>query len=586
MPVTRGDSRGDRELGGGKDGKNRARRNELFHLREGNASDLRSLQGQTRLGGEFEGFLAILPPRAGTRVAGVVEAAWQGLSKKWLEPMGDIRRVGWSGKFVIHRFHMVVFERVLNDHIHKRRLRRAEDPRHAHDEVRWRIGENEVFAVEFGLAIPPTGIRRIGLRVGSLFFAVEDIVCAEVNESRAAPGGRFRHELWGQRVDRLCFLPGAFAAIHIRRSRAIHQNIKLDSGELCSEFFEIRDIGLRAAPANDRVVSRPAFRERRGQATLAAEDQDFFRGHGKKIKRADSARTAGKIFQRVLYGVSTSLSMMTVLEVLNAATSYLQKQGVESPRLNAEHLLAHSLGMPRRMDLYLAFDRPLGEKDRAPLRDLVKRRSEGVPLQHLLGTVEFLGREFLCDARGLIPRPETEELVELVLKAATSAMSFLDVGTGSGAIALSLALEKPEARVTACDFSPQALALAAENCARHGLEERVGLIESDLLASVEGSFDVVVANLPYIPTAEISGLSREVLQDPLSALDGGDDGLRLIERLADQLPKHLSPGGLLALEIGHDQSDKVLSMLKDRGFQEVLAHADHQGCNRFVTARK
>ena len=112
------------------------------------------------------------------------------------------------------------------------------------------------------------------------------------------------------------------------------------------------------------------------------------------------------------------------------------------------------------------------------------------------------------------------------------------------------------------------------------------MIESDLLASVEGSFDVVVANLPYIPTAEISGLSREVLQDPISALDGGDDGLRLIERLADQLPKHLSPGGFLALEIGHDQSAKVISLLNDRGFQEVLSHADHQGRNRFVTARK
>ncbi|PAZ01668.1 MAG: protein-(glutamine-N5) methyltransferase, release factor-specific [Spartobacteria bacterium AMD-G5] len=278
--------------------------------------------------------------------------------------------------------------------------------------------------------------------------------------------------------------------------------------------------------------------------------------------------------------------MMTVLEVLNAATSYLQKQGVESPRLNAEHLLAHSLGMPRRMDLYLAFDRPLGENDRAPLRNFVKRRSEGVPLQHLLGTVEFLGREFLCDARGLIPRPETEELVELVLKTVPTAISFLDVGTGSGVIALSLALEKPEARVTACDFSPQALALAAENRTRHGLEARVGLIESDLLAAVEGSFDVVVANLPYIPTAEISGLSREVLQDPISALDGGDDGLRLIERLADQLPNHFSPGGFLALEIGHDQSEKVIALLNDRGFQEVLAHADHQGRNRFVTARK
>jgi len=278
--------------------------------------------------------------------------------------------------------------------------------------------------------------------------------------------------------------------------------------------------------------------------------------------------------------------MMTVLEVLNAATSYLQKQGVESPRLNAEHLLANELGMSKRMDLYLAFDRPLGEKERAPLRELVKRRSEGVPLQHLLGTVEFLGYEFLCDARGLIPRPETEELVELVLKSAPAAQSFLDVGTGSGVIGLTLALKKTDARVVACDLSPQALALAAENRTRHGIDSRVELIESDLLASVKGSFDAIIANLPYIPTAEIPGLAREVLHDPVSALDGGEDGLRLIERLADQLPAHLSSGGLLALEIGHDQSEKVLSLLRDRGFHQVLAHADHQGRNRFVSALK
>jgi release factor glutamine methyltransferase len=278
--------------------------------------------------------------------------------------------------------------------------------------------------------------------------------------------------------------------------------------------------------------------------------------------------------------------MMTVLEVLNAATSYLQKQGVESPRLNAEHLLAHALGMPKRMDLYLAFDRPLGEKERAPLRELVKRRSDGVPLQHLLGTVEFLGYEFLCDSRGLIPRPETEELVELVLKSAPDAKSFLDVGTGSGVIALTLALKKPEAHVVGCDLSPQALALAGENRARHGLESRVELISSDLLSSVQGTFDAIVANLPYIPAAEIPGLSREVLHDPVSALDGGNDGLRLIERLLDQLPTYLTPAGLIALEIGHDQSEKVLSMLNDRGFQEVLAHADHQERHRFVTARK
>ena len=278
--------------------------------------------------------------------------------------------------------------------------------------------------------------------------------------------------------------------------------------------------------------------------------------------------------------------MMTVLEVLNAATSYLQKQGVESPRLNAEHLLAHALGMTKRMDLYLAFDRPLGEKERAPLRELVKRRSEGVPLQHLLGTVEFLGYEFLCDSRGLIPRPETEELVELVLKSAPDAKSFLDVGTGSGVIALTLALKKPQAHVVACDLSPQALALAGENRARHGLESRVELISSDLLSSVQGTFDAIVANLPYIPAAEIPGLSREVLHDPVSALDGGNDGLRLIERLLDQLPTYLTPAGLIALEIGHDQSEKVISLLKERAFQDVLAHADHQRRNRFVTARK
>jgi len=278
--------------------------------------------------------------------------------------------------------------------------------------------------------------------------------------------------------------------------------------------------------------------------------------------------------------------MMTVLEVLNAATSYLQKQGVESPRLNAEHLLAHTLGMSKRMDLYLAFDRPLGEKERAPLRELVKRRSEGVPLQHLLGTVEFLGYEFLCDPRGLIPRPETEELVGLVLKLAPEAGSFLDVGTGSGVIALSLAMARSEANVTACDISKAALALTAENRARLGLEARVDLIESDLLSAVDGSFDVIVANLPYIPSPEIPTLSREVRHDPVSALDGGPNGLQLIERLADQLPSRLVDGGVVALEIGHDQAERVIAILAARGFQDSASHADHQGHQRFVTARK
>ena len=278
--------------------------------------------------------------------------------------------------------------------------------------------------------------------------------------------------------------------------------------------------------------------------------------------------------------------MMTTLEVLNAAASYLEKNAVESPRLNAEHLLAHVLGKKKRIDLYLEFERPLGEAERAPLRDLVKRRSEGVPLQHLLGTVEFLGREFDCDARALIPRPETEELVELVLKEAPTAQTFLDVGTGSGVIALGIALQRPEASVIACDISSEALALAEKNRARHALQHRVTLIASDLLAEIHGPFDVIVANLPYIPADDIAGLSREVRHDPLTALEGGPDGLGFIQRLAVEALPALNPGGLLALEIGHDQAGRVCALLQNLNYRNPAAHPDLQGVQRFLIERK
>ena len=276
---------------------------------------------------------------------------------------------------------------------------------------------------------------------------------------------------------------------------------------------------------------------------------------------------------------------MTTLEVLNAATSYLDKQGVESPRLNAEYLLAHVLGKKKRIDLYLEFERPLGEKERAPLRDLVKRRSEGIPLQHILGTAEFCGHTFTCDARGLIPRPETEQLVELILKSSPDAASILDVGTGSGVIAISLALARPTAKVSACDLLPAALSLAQENAARHQLGDRIAFFQSDLLAATSDTFAVIAANLPYIPTADISDLSREVQKDPLTALDGGPDGLALVERLVAEAKSRLVPGGLIALEIGHDQAERVMALLAANNYRDIAAHRDYQDIQRFVLAR-
>jgi release factor glutamine methyltransferase len=276
---------------------------------------------------------------------------------------------------------------------------------------------------------------------------------------------------------------------------------------------------------------------------------------------------------------------MTTLEVLSAATSYLDKQGVESPRLNAEYLLAHVLGKKKRIDLYLEFERPLGEKERAPLRDLVKRRSEGTPLQHLLGTAEFCGHLFTCDARGLIPRPETEQLVELILKSSPDAPSVLDVGTGSGVIAISLALALPASTVSACDLSPAALSLAQENAARHQLDARMTFFQSDLLATVSDTFAVIAANLPYIPSADIPSLSREVQKDPLTALDGGPDGLVLVERLIAAATSRLAPGGLLALEIGHGQAERVMALLAANNYRDIAAHRDYQDVQRFVSAR-
>jgi release factor glutamine methyltransferase len=276
---------------------------------------------------------------------------------------------------------------------------------------------------------------------------------------------------------------------------------------------------------------------------------------------------------------------MTVLEVLQSTTAYFKKRGIENPRLNAEHLLADALGRTR-MELYLEFERTLDETELAPLRDLVRRRGEGEPLQHLLGTVEFCGHVFLCDNRALVPRPETEQLVEIVESKIDNRKSkILDVGTGSGVIALSLAKKFPEAHIFAVDVSEEALALARENAIRLGLSGRVQFRKGDLLENLDERFDLIVANLPYIGTRDQHTLSREVLHDPGVALFAGPRGDELVGELIEQSRTRLRPGGMLALEIGLGQSEALLSALAEKNYRDICSKNDYSGVTRFLFAR-
>ncbi len=278
---------------------------------------------------------------------------------------------------------------------------------------------------------------------------------------------------------------------------------------------------------------------------------------------------------------------MTVLDVLQSTAAYFKKRGIDSPRLNAEHLLAHVLGR-KRIELYLEFERELSESELAPLRELVRRRGEGEPLQHLLGTVEFCGHTFLCDKRAIVPRPETEQLVEVLIADCGLRIAdwkILDVGTGSGVIALTLAKEFPEAKISGTDISEDALALARENAARLGLSDRVRFFKSNLLENVDGIFDLIVANLPYVAAQDRHTLSREVLHDPEVALFGGAQGDELVRELIEQAPDRLRPGGMLALEIGLGQSEALLSILAEKNYRDICSKNDYSGVTRFLFAR-
>jgi release factor glutamine methyltransferase len=277
--------------------------------------------------------------------------------------------------------------------------------------------------------------------------------------------------------------------------------------------------------------------------------------------------------------------MSTVLETIDGGTRYLEKRGIEDARRNMQMLVARQLGCTR-MDLYLQFDRPLEETDLIPLRETLKKRGEGIPLQHLLGTVWFHKYEFKTDARALIPRPETEELAEWILQWELPAeLEILDMGCGSGVLGLSLAAARPGWNVTLADVSPDALSLARENAAALEIPN-ADFLQSDLFTAIDARFDGIVANLPYVPEAERATISREVMHDPALALFSGPDGLDLIRRFIPEAFHRLKPGGWLVLEIGHDQASQVAEILQTSAFTAIEVKTDLSGIARFPFAKR
>ena len=273
----------------------------------------------------------------------------------------------------------------------------------------------------------------------------------------------------------------------------------------------------------------------------------------------------------------------TVRDVLALSSAYLEAKGSPTARLDAELLVGHALGMPR-LDLYLHHDRPLTADELAAIRPLLRRRADLEPVAYIVGEVGFRRLTLLTDARALMPRPETETLVEVALALLPRGGRLVDVGTGAGPIALSVKHERPDAAVLGVDASPDALDLARDNAERLGLA--VELAVSDLLADAPGPFDVIAANLPYVPDGDPRTEPGVVRHEPHLALWGGPDGLDLIRRLVAQAPARLHPGGAIVLEVSDEQAAAVQALLAEAGFGDVERHRDLAGVERVLSARR
>jgi release factor glutamine methyltransferase len=304
------------------------------------------------------------------------------------------------------------------------------------------------------------------------------------------------------------------------------------------------------------------------------------------------SRAAGAGSSAASGGPARADEPWTVLRMILWSADYLRDKGVESGRLDAEHLLAYALGLDR-LQLYLQFERPLTPDELLGYRPLLKRRAAREPLQYIVGRQPFRELDLEVDTAVLIPRPETEVLVDHILEAVAEddgdGRSALDLGTGSGAIALSLAFEGSFASVVATDVDPAALEVAGRNRAAAGLDARVELREGALFEplGIEERFDVIASNPPYVGEIEEASLEPEVRDwEPRLALFAGPDGLDVLRRIVDGAGAHLRPGGLLALEVGAGQARTVADMLEaDGGFGAVRIIRDYAGKERFVFAR-
>ena len=285
-------------------------------------------------------------------------------------------------------------------------------------------------------------------------------------------------------------------------------------------------------------------------------------------------------------------SVWTIMKILNWTKQYFEAKGVENPRLDAEVLLCAVLKC-QRITLYVDFERPLSEEELATYREYVRRRGNFEPLAYILGERAFMRNTFKVNKATLVPRPETELLVESLVRIApllkrAGDVKILDIGTGSGAIIVSLLDYLPNAKGVGVDISVDALIVAKENSEKIGVTGRIGFVRSDVFSKLplEKKFDIIVSNPPYIPAGDIAGLDKDVQQEPRGALDGGADGLDFYRRITAEAMDHMAEEGVLAFEIGIGQAAAVQQLCLDAGFVKTAVRKDYAGIERMVFAVK